>query len=266
MKRYDELIEHIKKYPGKKICLAFSGGVDSVLVLKACLDAQKEVLPVMFQTVLHPARELDEARKLAEQLGTKLHVVILDEFQHPEIMENTPQRCYFCKKALFSSLCSYAKTHLCDVVLDGTNLDDLSEYRPGLQALKELGIHSPLAEIGFTKPEVRASLADMGLSVASKPSSPCMATRLPYGTTITREAVEMIEKAESFLKELGFTQVRVRKHDEIARVEFVSSELEQAILNREKICAAFHEYGFDYITLDLECFRSGSMDIHIKKE
>lgn len=263
---YQQLLHTIQSYHAPKICLAFSGGVDSSLVLKACLDAGAEVYPVLFQTVLHPAAELGEAQKIADELGASLEVMQIDEFKYPEILENTPERCYHCKKALFTMLSQYALQKGCSVIVDGTNSDDLSEYRPGLKALKELGIHSPIAESGLTKKDVRALCAGFGLEVSKKPSSPCLATRLPYHTRITKEALKMIEEGETCLRSLGFSQVRVRKHGDIARIELLGSEMEKAFHKYEAIASQLKEIGFGYVTLDLECFRSGSMDLYLKKE
>ncbi len=266
MKMYQKLLHTIQSYGASKICLAFSGGVDSALILKASLDSGAEVYPVLFQTVLHPLAELEEAKKITDELGASLKVMQLDEFQYPEILENTPERCYRCKKALFSALKDYAEKNGCAAVLDGTNADDLLEYRPGLKALKELGIHSPAAECGLTKKNVRALCEEFGMKVSKKPSSPCLATRLPYYTSITKEALNMIEEGEAFLKFLGFTQVRVRKHGGIARIELLPGEMEQAVQNHFVISKRLREIGFEYVALDLECFRSGSMDLQLKKE
>lgn len=263
---YQTLLKTIQSYPSKRICVAFSGGVDSTLVLKACIDANAIVFPVIFRTVLHPSAEVEEAKNITDSLGTTLKVLEINEFQYPEILENTPERCYQCKKALFSLLREYALQNNCPIIVDGTNLDDLSEFRPGLRALKELHINSPLAEAHLSKSDVRHLCAELGLNVSSKPSSPCMATRLPYYTKITEDALHKIEAGELALKAMGFTQVRVRKHGEIARVELLESEMEQAFHQYKSIAEKLKTIGFDYVTLDLECFRSGSMDIYIKKE
>lgn len=263
---YQKLLHTIRSYQASKICIAFSGGVDSTLVLKACLDAGADVYPVLFQTVLHPKAELGEAQKIADELGVRLQVMEIDEFQYPEILENTPERCYHCKKALFTMLREYALRNSCEVIVDGTNLDDLSEYRPGLKALGELKIHSPAAESGLTKKDVRALCAEFGLEVSKKPSSPCLATRLPYHTLITKEALKMIEEGEKALKLLGFTQVRVRKHGDIARIEVLGAEMEKVFQQYRLIAEKLKEIGFGYVTLDLECFRSGSMDLYINEE
>lgn len=263
---YQKLLQTIQEYPSERICIAFSGGVDSTLVLKACIDAGKIVYPVIFRTVLHPSAEVGEARKITDSLGVALEVMEIDEFKYPEILENTPERCYQCKKALFTLLSEYALQQNCSVIVDGTNLDDRSEFRPGLRALSELSIHSPIAETGLHKADVRVLCAEHGLSVSSKPSSPCLATRLPYFTHITKEALRAIEAGETTLKTMGFTQVRVRKHGETARIELLEAELPQALAKRQEIAVALKTAGFDYITLDLEGFRSGSMDLHIIKE
>ncbi|MGI5895795.1 MAG: ATP-dependent sacrificial sulfur transferase LarE [Oscillospiraceae bacterium] len=263
---YQRLLNTIRSYPSKRICVAFSGGVDSTLVLKVCMDAGADVYPVIFRTVLHPSAEVEEAKRITDSFGVALEELEINEFQYPEILENTPERCYQCKKALFSMLREYALQKSCPVIVDGTNVDDLSEFRPGLRALRELQINSPLAESHLTKADVRKLCSDFGLSVSSKPSSPCMATRLPYYTKITQGDLRKIEAGELALKAMGFTQVRVRKHGEIARIELLETELEQAFQQYKVIAEKLSAIGFHYVTLDLECFRSGSMDIHIKKE
>lgn len=263
---YQKLLNTIHSYQATKICIAFSGGVDSTLVLKACIDSGAEVYPVLFQTVLHPAAELSEAKKITDEFNIPLQVMKIDEFKYPEILQNSPERCYHCKKALFTMLSEYALQNNCDVIVDGTNLDDLSEYRPGLKALKELNIHSPIAESGLSKKDVRSLCEKFGFAVSKKPSSPCLATRLPYHTLITKEALKMIEAGETALKELGFTQVRVRKHNDIARIELLNTEMGKAFSQYRTIASQLKEIGFNYVTLDLECFRSGSMDLYIKKE
>lgn len=243
------------------LCIAFSGGVDSALILKIACDLKLRVCAVTFHTLLHPAADLQLVRRLAMEMGARLRVVELDEFSQPAVAQNSPQRCYYCKRFLFESLLETARQEGLECCMDGTNADDLSEYRPGLRALGELGIQSPLAQLGITKAQVRRLAEELGISVASRPSSPCLATRLPYGTKITREAIRQIELGETWLTQRGFPINRVRSHGGIARIEIPKADFSRFLQLGDEVTAEFREYGFDYITLDVEGFRSGSMDL-----
>lgn len=243
------------------LCIAFSGGVDSALILKIACDLKLRICAVTFHTMLHPTADLQLVRQLAHQMGARLRIVELDEFSQPAVAQNSPRRCYYCKRFLFETLLEVAGQEGLGCCMDGTNADDLKEYRPGLKALEELGIESPLAQLGITKAQVRRLAGELGLSVASRPSSPCLATRLPYGTKITREAIRQIELGETLLTEKGFAVNRVRSHGGIARIEIPKEDFPRFLLLGDELAAAFRDYGFDYITLDVEGFRSGSMDL-----
>lgn len=266
MERIKELTQKLLECGKNGICLAFSGGVDSAVLLKLAVDAGLPVLAVTFHTMLHPAADLEQAKKLAKQMGAPHWVLPINEFQNPKVMENPPDRCYHCKFMLFEQLADVARDQGLGCIMDGTNFDDLGEYRPGLRALQEWNVHSPLAECHVTKAEVREIAAKLGLSVASKPSAPCMATRFPYGDRFTRESLEQVERAEAQLKELGFYNVRVRCHRGIARIEVDKKDLGLAVQYGEEIVSIVKSQGFDYVTLDLEGFRSGSMDLHVQRE
>jgi len=259
-----QLLQHLKTLAqGGPLCVAFSGGVDSAVVLKAACEAVETVHAVTFVTTLHPTSDLPVAKRLAEQCGARHHVVEIDEFADARIMENPPERCYYCKHLLFSTLCRYAEAQKLGTVLDGTNADDLLVYRPGLRALRELAIASPLMQLGFSKAQVRELAAEMGLEVAQRPSAPCLATRLPYGTHITRELLSRIEAGEELCKQLGFEVVRLRLHGDILRIEVPKDRFSDLLRQAETLIPQLKELGFLYITVDLEGFRSGSMDLKI---
>ena len=249
------------------LCVAFSGGVDSTLLLRAAADALgSRVSAVTFSSRLSPKTEPGEAAAAARAMGVTHYMLTFDELADERILANPPDRCYHCKHFIFRTLQDFAKAHGLGAVADGTNADDRNEYRPGLRALRELGVHSPLADCGFTKREVREAARALGLSAAGKPSAPCLATRVPYGERLTDALLEKIERAEEALHTLGFAQCRVRAHGDIARIEVPAEALSRALEKRAEIIAGLHEAGFIYITLDLEGFRSGSMDVKIRAD
>ena len=251
------------------ICLAFSGGVDSSLLLKAAVDAAEEtgkkVYAVTFDSRLHPACDLEIAGQVAKELGGIHQVIQIDELEQADIRMNPENRCYLCKRRLFSCLKEFAEERKITCILDGTNEDDLHVYRPGIQALGELGIISPLAELHITKAEVKALASMYGISVASRPSTPCMATRIPYGMELNYDILARIGEGEAFLREMFSGNVRLRLHKNVARIELDPECLEQAVMKREQVISLLKELGFSYVTLDLEGFRSGSMDLFAEK-
>lgn len=263
------LMREIEKIAGQDVCLAFSGGVDSSVLLKLLCDASGRlkhggrIYAVTFQTRLHPPADMEIAERVAAETGAVHRILPVDESENEELLDNPVNRCYLCKKYLFGRLISYGRDMGVSLFLDGTNADDLKVYRPGLKALKELGIRSPLAELGITKTDVRRLAGELGLSVASRPSAPCLATRIPYGTRLDFELFERIDQAETFLKELGYPVVRVRVHGEIARLEVPADRLSDLAADSGTVAEKLKELGFSYAALDLEGFRSGSMDIHI---
>ena len=250
------------------MALAFSGGVDSSLLLKMAADraAKKgtKVWAVTFNSRLHPSCDLENARKVAGELGG-IHVILeIDELEMEEIRSNPVNRCYLCKRNLFRTLMAFAKEKGVEVLAEGTNEDDLHVYRPGIQAVRELGIRSPLAEAGLTKEEVRRLAAACGISAASRPSTPCMATRLPYGARLDYEILKKIEAGEEILRRMIGGNVRLRLHGQVVRIETDPERFSLALEKRAEVVRQLKELGFVYITLDLEGFRSGSMDVGLE--
>lgn len=256
----------LEKYTLQDCIVAFSGGVDSALLLKmtcaAAVRHGKKVYAVTMQTRLHPIEEIAHAKAVAEEIGADHVVITVDELEEAGIEKNPTDRCYRCKKYLFARILEKAKELQVGHVLEGTNADDLQMYRPGLKALRELGIHSPLAEAGLTKGDVRKLSKEYGLSVSERPAMPCLATRFPYGTRLSYEEMERVEKGEAYLRARGFYNVRLRIHGDIVRMEVDEQSLERVIQERKEMISYLKELGFGYITLDLEGFRSGSMDVY----
>lgn len=292
-KKYEELKQYFKTYQNLGICIAYSGGVDSTLLLRAAVESfsesvsadvvkdcasqtsltndgkkntlsQAPVLAVILETQLHPHSDTELACERASALGAQPIVIPVDEFENPDILQNPVNRCYLCKKLLFSSLKELAAEKGYHAVFDGTNKDDELEYRPGMKVLKELNIKSPLLELGITKAAVRSISAMLGLSTAAVPSTPCLATRLPYGAFLDQELLKRIHQGEVFLRQKGFYNVRLRYHEPILRLEIDCNEFEKLLPIREEILHELKKLDFPYITLDLEGFRSGSMDIGIR--
>ncbi len=260
-------LEKIRNYFRKLITgpvtVAFSGGADSVLVLKLTLEASQNafpVYPVYVDSGWMSRSALQEAQENARQLQTNLHVIRLDCPESIGIENNPQNRCYLCKKAVFKALTTFADSHSCSIILEGTQIDDLKKYRPGLKALKESGAISPLKELGLDKAEVRHWLSYFGLAAAKKPSGSCLATRLPYGKSLSAETLLRIDEAETWLKRFDLGTVRVRSHDDIARIEVDVERLEKIIPIRGDLIRKLQSLGWKYVTLDLEGFRSGSMD------
>lgn len=261
------LTQHLEKHVEEGIAIAFSGGVDSSLLLKIACDVAKKtcskVLAVTFETKLHPHGDLEEAKALAHNFGAIHKTIEVDEFADPEIINNPVDRCYRCKNLLFQTFISYANSKGCHYLVDGSNFDDLNQYRPGMKALKELSIQSPLLELKLTKVEIRALAAELGIPTSDKPSAPCLATRLPYGTRFDFEMLERIDQGEKYIRSLGFYNVRLRLHQDIVRIEVDKKDFTEFLEKEESILKKLKELGFLYITLDLEGFRSGSMDVKI---
>lgn len=265
----EKLKTYISQLAQQDICIAFSGGVDSSLLLKLfCEQAhinKKQVYAVTFSTKLHPPADIALTKKLCQDMGANHIVIELNEFQNEAISNNPIDRCYHCKKLLFESLKKFAGQKGIYSVIDGTNADDLNEYRPGLRALKELNIKSPLAELGISKNQIRKMAQELQIAVANRPSAPCLATRLPYGTKIDIALLMRIDASEEALRELGFLTNRIRIHQNIARIEINIEDMEKFVRLREQIILKLKNLGVCYVTLDLEGFRSGSMDIEIEK-
>lgn len=245
------------------VAVAFSGGVDSTFMLYAAKEALGDkAIAVTASLLSFPKRELDEAKRYCEKLNVRHFVVLSDEFQIDGFSDNPPNRCYLCKKELFKKIIKVSEEQEMAAVVEGSNLDDNGDYRPGLVAIAELGIKSPLREIGFTKKEIRVLSEYFDIPTWNKPSLACLATRFPYGNKITKEKLIMVDKAEQLMFDLGFKQVRVRIHDDIARIELIPTEFSTILeeSTRELIYSKFKEYGFNYVALDLIGYRTGSMN------
>lgn len=249
----------------KSVAVAFSGGVDSAVVAKAARIALGEnAIAVTARSSTLPQSELESAAIVAEEIGIEHVVIDEDEMDDPRFVKNPENRCYFCREGLVKAIRRLADSRGIKHVLDGANADDQGEHRPGLLALREGGALSPLMELELGKADVREIATGFGLSVSDKPSMACLASRIPYGEPITKEKLVMVEKAEDYLKSLGFKQLRVRNHAGIARIEVVVGEIKKAIENKDKIAKKLKQLGFSYVTLDLEGYRSGSMDEVLK--
>ena len=266
--RKEKFLANMRQFAGQDIMVAFSGGVDSSLILKTACDMAQEmgtrVYAVTMQTMLHPAGEIEEAKRICREMKAGHIVIAIDELKEAGIMDNPPERCYLCKKHLFTKIKEKAAELGIGIILEGTNGDDLHVYRPGIRALKELQIISPLAEAGISKEEVRKLASEYGIETASKPSMPCLATRFPYGTALTYKEMERVEQGEAYLRGLGLNNVRIRVHGTIARVEVDEEAFGEVIKRKNEIISFLQELGYVYVTLDLEGFRSGSMDVGLK--
>jgi len=245
------------------VVVAYSGGVDSSLLLCVAHEALGErALGVIGRSDSYAARELELARAQAASFGARLEVVTTGELADPAFRANPADRCYHCKNELYRQLDVVAR-RTGAVVVDGTIVDDLADWRPGRRAAGEHGVRSPLAELGFAKADVRAAAAHLGLASAGKPASPCLASRIPYGTEITRESLAMVEQAEAQLRSLGFGELRVRHHGDTARIEVPLADLARLAEPgvRGRVVKGLKALGYRYITLDLEGFRSGSLNV-----
>lgn len=268
MEEYENKVLSLKSmmanYLKENTAVAFSGGVDSSLLLKmACEAAEKtgkHVYGILLHTMLHPSGDAVEAERVAREIGAAFLALELNELKEAGIEKNPQDRCYLCKKYLFQALRKKAGEIGVSNILEGTNADDLQVYRPGIRAVRELAIHSPLAEAGLTKKEVRKLAREYGISVSGKPSTPCLATRFPYGSHLTYEEMRKVEIGEAYLRGLGFYNVRLRVHKDIARIEVDSGDIAKAVYQREAIISYLKGLGYAYITVDMEGFRSGSMD------
>jgi uncharacterized protein len=241
--------------------VAYSGGTDSTLLLKVAQDVLGErAMAVTATSSSLPQEELEDAAELAAQIGARHLIIESDELESPGFVANAPDRCYHCKQLRFDALIKLAKEKGFSYVVDGSNLDDQGDHRPGMRAAHELGVRSPLMQAGLTKADIRAISRELGLPTWDKPSNACLASRIPYGTPITRERMQQVEQAERLLHTLGFTQARVRAHGEIARIEVEADDLPILLENRSRIVDEFRRLGFSYVTADLEGYRTGSMN------
>lgn len=243
------LQEFFTEYP--KAALGFSGGVDSSYLLWAAVNAGADIAPYYIQTAFQPAFELEDAKRLCEQIGVKLNVIQLDALADPRVAANPANRCYYCKVGLFGALRARAKADGYDLLLDGTNASDDAGDRPGMKALREMEVRSPLRECGLTKAMIRQESRKAGLFTWDKPAYACLATRVPTGRTITPELLRRVEEAETALFDLGFTDFRVRLYDDAARLQLPEGQLAKAVEQRQAIRQALAPW-FDIVLLDTQ--------------
>lgn len=261
MKKHEALIDYIRQLGS--VAVAFSGGVDSAFLMDAAHEALGEkAIAVTAVSCFNPKRESDEASEWCRQRGIRHFVFNVDVLAVEGVSANPKDRCYLCKKALFSQIWRIARENGAEHLAEGSNVDDEGDYRPGLRAIAELKVLSPLRMCGLTKADIRALSRHRGLPTWNKQSFACLASRIPYGDEITEEKLDRVGRAEQLLIDLGFHQLRVRLHGGIARIELEAEEMSRLMepALRDRIDHAFREYGFDYVTLDLRGYRTGSLN------
>ena len=254
---------YFETFANRKVVVAFSGGADSLLVLallKEVIQNPDNITPVYFNACWMSREALHEAQESARLLGVSLHQVQTEGMDAIGIADNPINRCYLCKKHLFDKLWNFARSIGADVVMEGTQLEDLTHFRPGQKAITESGALSPLRALGLHKHDVRELLAELGIAAANRPSGSCLATRFPYGMRITEEKLQAVEQAESYLRTLGFYNLRVRCDGPTARIEVDPPYFSTALTHARDIVNELKSLGWQYVTLDLQGFRSGSMD------
>ncbi len=274
MKTYEEkkkaLLERLESYTAENSMIAFSGGADSSLLLKAaCEKAGQQgtkVYAVTIHTALHPVMEAEEAKREAEKMGALHQVLSVDELAGAGISDNPVDRCYRCKHYMFTGVRRLAEQLGISTIMEGTNADDEKQYRPGIRAIRELGLKSPLLEAGLTKAEVRRMAAEYGITASEKPSAPCLATRFPYGTRLDYKEMRRVEAIEGAIRDMGFYNVRARIHGSLVRIEVDADAIERAVRRRQELVSLVTAQGYTYVSLDLEGFRSGSQDVNLKPQ
>lgn len=254
----------LKKYLSSlnSVAVAYSSGVDSTFLLKTAVDTlhRDNVLALTAKSHSFPKRELDESIQFCKSENIRQIVFESEELSIDGFSNNPPDRCYICKKELFSKIKSIARENNINAVIEGSNADDINDYRPGMRAVAELEILSPLKKVGLTKNEIRALSKQLGLKTWNKQSFACLSSRFVYGEKITVQKLDMIDKSEQLLLDLGFKQVRVRIHNDVARIEVLPNETERVMQFKDTINSKLKEYGFRYVTLDLGGYRTGSMN------
>lgn len=258
--RYDELISRIRQF--NTVVVAFSAGVDSTLLVKASVDAlgPTNVIAATGLSDTYPDEEMQEARDLAEEIGVEHVLCKTEELTDPRYAQNSHQRCFFCKTELYSHLERVREQRGFEVIIDGTNADDLGDHRPGLRAARDLGVLSPYEEIGMNKDEIRQISNALGLRTWDKPAFACLSSRFPYGTPITVEKLKQVAEAERVLRQLGFRGFRVRHHDSIARIEVPPEDFPKIIEHHDEIVNGVKATGYRFVTLDLKGYTSGSLN------
>jgi uncharacterized protein len=252
----------------KSVLVAYSGGVDSTFLLKIAKETIGDnVLAVTAKSETYPEREYRQAKKIAKKLKIKHLIITTRELSNSHFRANPANRCYYCKRELFTKLKQVASDKGINHIADGTNCDDIGDFRPGMKACKELEIRSPLKEAGLTKKEIRMLSFKMKLPTWNKPVAACLASRFPYGTPIDKKKVRMVDEAENYLSRLGLRQIRVRHHDGIARIEVLPNDIQRFASPglRDEILEKFKDIGYHYITLDLQGYRTGSLNEVLKE-
>jgi pyridinium-3,5-biscarboxylic acid mononucleotide sulfurtransferase len=261
--KWQSLIHELQQY--KSVAIAYSGGVDSsFLAYMTSLVLGEKMVAITIQSTVDPAGQVEIAANFAKTMGFRQAIIPYEQLQNPLFRTNPVDRCYHCKTAILKTIWDYARKNNFQTVLEGQNADDLGDYRPGRKAVVETGTFSPLANNGLTKSDIRWISKVLELSIWDQPSSPCLASRFPYGVTITEKGLDQISRGESFLHEQGFKAVRVRFHGDLARIEVMPDQVQQLVGMRDEVVKHFKQIGFLYVSLDLQGYRQGSLNEGLK--